>query len=226
MISSFKYILLDVDGVILASIDYFSKIFRDVAEELGAPADFPDSFYRTHIGVNINTWMRPTIPEANRNKLKDLFLLKTGQADKPDCIPLIDGTISTLTKIRNSGRKTALVSTKPRISMNSFMAFYELNGLIDYSISGDEVGNFKPDPEGINKALTYFNAEPNKAVFIGDSLLDLGAARNAGTSFIGVLSGVADKTDWENEKVPYINSIKELSMHINGPAAVMRSRGQ
>ena len=94
--------------------------------------------------------------------------------------------------------------------MNLVIKYYNLESILDFSISGDEVKNFKPDPEGIVKTLKYFNAKPDQAIFIGDSLHDLGAARNANVKFIGVLSGVCTKTDWELEKVPYVPSVKEI----------------
>ena len=94
--------------------------------------------------------------------------------------------------------------------MDSVIKHYKLDSIIDFSISGDEVKNFKPDPEGIIKTLKYFNAKSDEAIFVGDSLHDLGAARNANVRFIGVLSGICTESDWELEKVSYVPSIKEI----------------
>lgn len=46
MISNYKYILLDVDGVVLSSINYYTDLFREIAEALGAPKNIPDEFYK------------------------------------------------------------------------------------------------------------------------------------------------------------------------------------
>ena len=46
MISDYKYILLDIDGVVLSSINYYTNLFRDIAESLGAPKSIPNEFYK------------------------------------------------------------------------------------------------------------------------------------------------------------------------------------
>ena len=210
MISNYKYILLDVDGVVLSSINYYMNLFRDIAESLGASKNIPDEFYKKNIGVKIITWMINIVPEDNHDKIRDLFFANNKDTTENDQFPIIEGTKETLQKIRENNQKSCFISTKTRESMNLVIKYYNLESILDFSISGDEVKNFKPDPEGIVKTLQYFNAKPDEAIFVGDSLHDLGAARNADVSFIGVLSGVCTKTDWELENVPCVPSVKEV----------------
>ncbi len=210
MISNYKYILLDVDGVVLSSINYYMNLFRDIAESLGASKNIPDEFYKKNIGVKIITWMINIVPEDNHDKIRDLFFANNKDTTENDQFPIIEGTKETLQKIRENNQKSCFISTKTRESMNLVIKYHNLESILDFSISGDEVKNFKPDPEGIVKTLKYFNAKPDEAIFVGDSLHDLGAARNADVSFIGVLSGVCTKTDWELENVPCVPSVKEV----------------
>ena len=210
MIANYKYILLDVDGVVLSSINYYMDLFRDIAESLGASKNIANEFYKKNIGVKLNTWMINIVPEENHQKIKDLFFAKHRDTAENHQFPIIEGTKETLLKIKENNQKSCLISSKTRASMNSLIKDYNLESILDFSISGDEVKNFKPDPEGIVKTLKYFNAKPDEAIFVGDSLHDLGAARNASVRFIGVLSGICTKTDWELEKVPYVPSVKEV----------------
>jgi phosphoglycolate phosphatase-like HAD superfamily hydrolase len=210
MISNYKYILLDVDGVVLSSINYYTDLFREIAESLGAPKNIPNEFYKKNIGVNLMTWMVEIVPAQNHPKIKDSFFGKNKDTTENHPFPIIEGTKETLSKIKENHQKSCFVSTKTRESMNLMIKYNNLESILDFSISGDEVKNFKPDPEGILKTLKYFNAKPNEAIFIGDSLHDLGAARNANVKFIGVLSGICTKTDWELENVSYVPSIREV----------------
>lgn len=210
MISNYKYILLDVDGVVLSSINYYTDLFRDIAESLGASKNIPNEFYKKNIGVKIITWMINVVPEENHHKIKDLFVAKNRDTAEIHQFPIIEGTKETLLKIKENNQKSCFISTKTRESMDLAIKYYNLESILDFSISGDEVKKYKPDPEGIVKTLKYFNAKPDEAIFVGDSLHDLGAARNAHVRFIGVLSGICTKSDWELEKVPYVPSVKEV----------------
>jgi HAD superfamily hydrolase (TIGR01549 family) len=210
MYQSYKCILFDVDGVVTSSIPFFTSIFREMAEELGAPKHLPNEFYCNKIGSRFETWLFPIIPEYNHQKTLEVWQSLSQKADNPQNTPLIDGAKDTIVKLYNDGAKIGFISTKPRKPMNDFIEYYNLNGYIGFSICGDEVVNYKPDPEGINKALSYFNINFTDALFVGDSLHDHGAAQNADVSFIGVLTGIAEKQDWENKGIKYIDSIRNL----------------
>ncbi len=185
-------------------------LFRDIAESLGASKNIPNEFYKKNIGVKIITWMINVVPEENHHKIKDLFVAKNRDTADIHQFPIIEGTKETLLKIKENNQKSCFISTKTRESMDLAIKYYNLESILDFSISGDEVKKYKPDPEGIVKTLKYFNAKPDEAIFVGDSLHDLGAARNANVRFIGVLSGICTKSDWELEKVPYVPSVKEV----------------
>jgi pyrophosphatase PpaX len=210
MISNYKYILLDIDGVLLASIEYYTELLRDVAEALEAPKTISDEFYKKHMGVRLLTWMPDLIPSQNHHKIIDAFIKKNKDTAEGYQFPMIEGAKEVLLNIKENSQKTCFISTKYRTSMDLMIKHYQLESLLNFSIAGDEVVNFKPDPEGINKALNHFNADPKESIFIGDSLHDLGAAKNANIGFIGVLSGICEPSDWEVESVPYVPTIKEL----------------
>jgi phosphoglycolate phosphatase len=210
MISNYKYILFDVDGVILSSVDYYIGLLRDVAETLGASKNISDDFYKKNMGVQLISWFTVIVPQENHPKIRDVFFEKNKDTTEGFQFPMITGAKEILLTIQKNKQKVCFISTKYREAMDLMIKNCHLESLLDFSIAGDEVQRFKPDPEGIHKALNHFNAKPDEAVFIGDSLHDLGAARNANIEFIGVLSGICEKSDWESENVYYVPTIKEL----------------
>ena len=59
----------------------------------------------------------------------------------------------------------------------------------DDHLAGDDVPRKKPDPAALQLAAARANAAPERAVLIGDSISDIGAARAAGFAAIGVSYG-------------------------------------
>ena len=59
----------------------------------------------------------------------------------------------------------------------------------DLIIGSDRVKRHKPDPEGLLAAMSRLGAGPEETLFCGDTVLDAGAAQNAGTEFAAVLNG-------------------------------------
>lgn len=210
MIHQYDHFFFDVDGVIISSVNYYAELFKDIAVELGADESIPLRYYHERTGVKIEAWMPYLIPYHNHDKILETFWAKNKDAEDLNRFPLINGVKDVFTEIKRQNKSLALISSKNRNSMDAMMQHYELTPFIDFSISGDEVVEFKPDPEGTNKALQFFQADPKTTLFVGDSLHDLGAAKNSGTNFVGVLTGICSEEDWKKENAHWIHSVKDL----------------
>lgn len=68
-----------------------------------------------------------------------------------------------------------------------------LRDFFEAVIGGDQVTNYKPHPEGLQRLLDQFKVEPQAALFIGDSPLDIQAGRAAGVTTAGVLWGTGTR---------------------------------
>jgi phosphoglycolate phosphatase len=81
--------------------------------------------------------------------------------------------------------------------------------VFDEIIGRDDVKEKKPSPEGINLVKKRLNIK--KGYMVGDSIKDITAARKAGLTPIGVLTGFHTKQELEKEKPKkIIKSIKEI----------------
>ena len=64
-----------------------------------------------------------------------------------------------------------------------------IEGYFDFLVSRNDVVNPKPSPEGIHMALERMGEKRGNSVFLGDSLDDVHAARNAGLRVIIIAEG-------------------------------------
>jgi pyrophosphatase PpaX len=109
----------------------------------------------------------------------------------------IDGAIECVLRLLANGFLVALVSNGTREMVDEFMKHFGLEKRVHLSLSSDDVVRAKPDPFPILYTLQYLDVVPTESVMVGDSATDIFAGRKAGLPTVGVLSGVADRSDLE-----------------------------
>ncbi|MFM2276221.1 MAG: hypothetical protein RL211_2093 [Pseudomonadota bacterium] len=88
----------------------------------------------------------------------------------------------TLVALRGQGVKLAVVTNKEGRYTRTVLDAHQLAPLLDCVVSGDTLPTKKPDPAGIQSCLAQFGVPPNRALFVGDSSIDVATARNAGVA--------------------------------------------
>lgn len=86
----------------------------------------------------------------------------------------------TLTTLRGQGVKLAVVTNKEGRYTATVLNAHSLTPLLDAVVSGDSFPAKKPDPTGVQSCLSQFGVPPERALFVGDSSIDVATARNAG----------------------------------------------
>lgn len=85
-----------------------------------------------------------------------------------------------LQRLRQQGVRLAVVTNKEARYTQRVLAAHALQPLFDQVVSGDSLPTKKPDPAGILSCLAQFQVAAERALFVGDSSIDVAAARNAG----------------------------------------------
>lgn len=91
-------------------------------------------------------------------------------------------------------RAMAVLTNKP---VRPAQAICEALGLAPYFLhiyGGNSFSTKKPDPEGLRALMKEAGAAPEETVMIGDSMVDVLTARNAGAWSIGCTFGLAPET--------------------------------
>jgi len=86
----------------------------------------------------------------------------------------------TLSALRRQGVKLAVVTNKEARHTTAVLAAHGLLPLLDLVVSGDTLPTRKPDPAGVAYCLAHFGVPSRRALFVGDSSIDVATARNAG----------------------------------------------
>lgn len=91
--------------------------------------------------------------------------------------------------LRRRGVKLAVVTNKEENFTRVVLQRHALLPLLDKVVSGDNLPTRKPDPAGIFACMRTFGVAAGRALFVGDSAVDVAAARNAGIAIWAVTHG-------------------------------------
>lgn len=129
------------------------------------------------------------------------------------------GVRSGLTRLRAQGRTLALVTNKETAFAHRVLARHDLASYFDLVVGGDSLPVRKPDPGVVNHVLESLGAEPSEALFIGDSVIDVLAARAAGVEIWTVSYGYHnDRLNGRHQPdrvIDRIEAITELPRHVS-----------
>ena len=101
-----------------------------------------------------------------------------------------DGVIDALKRLRQKGIMTAVVSNKPDMTVKGLCELY-FDGLVDFSVGDRPDIKRKPAADPIYFAMERLGCD--KAVYVGDSEVDVLAAKNAGLPCVSVTWGFRDR---------------------------------
>lgn len=90
----------------------------------------------------------------------------------------------------NCGRQLAVVSNNSSVAIGAYLDLYNLRPVVDVISARTDANakHLKPSPHLLQKAVSALHVEPNRCVFLGDSLTDVQAARAAGIACIGYVN--------------------------------------
>ncbi|WP_439673010.1 Phosphoglycolate phosphatase, chromosomal (plasmid) [Cupriavidus necator] len=101
------------------------------------------------------------------------------------------GVEAGLAALRRQGYRLACVTNKPRALAAPLLAMTGLASYLDVLVAGDSLAQMKPHPEPLRHACRLLDIDPAQGVLVGDSPVDVAAARAAGMPVCLVRYGYA-----------------------------------
>ena len=193
----YRAVCFDFDYTLGDSTDSIVAGFQHAFPILGWPA--PDrETVRGTIGYLLEdayTMLTGDSDPVRRAQFRPLFLEVAKERQRRETV-LFPGAEELLRALHSRGVKTAIVSTKRGDTIQYIMERCKLMDQLEFVIGSEDVHAPKPDPQGLNMALERMGLKPEELLFCGDTVLDAGAAKNAGCPFCAVLNGTTPAGDF------------------------------
>ena len=188
-----RAVIFDVDGTLVDSL----PAFRIVAERAAAPygVTITDALVRDALNCTRPFWDLALPSDfADRERMIEMLREETARI-WPDVLRehgrLAPAATPALDALRDGGAMLGITTGAGRGSLDALRRA----GLLDRFaavVTGDDVAQRKPDPEGLLTCASRLGVQPHEAAYVGDTPLDVEAARAAGMASIGVLGGAGD----------------------------------
>lgn len=187
--------IFDLDGTLLSTLDDLASSCNYALRNNGMPERTVDEV-RHFVGNGVKKLMERAIPDGLQNPLfektyqdfRNHYMEHNLDTTKP-----YDGVMQLLEELHRQGKKVAVVSNKFYAATKELCRHFFGEELVPVAIGEREDIRKKPAPDTVFEALRQLGVTTDKAVYIGDSDVDIDTARNSGMPCISVLWGFRSK---------------------------------
>lgn len=182
----------DLDGTLMDTddqvVERLSKKLRFIGKTLARKL-------ARRITMAIETPLNGWITFLDMLGLDNLFFRISNLAGigKSKSFMLVPGSEEILRMLHGKYR-LAVVSTRPEGDSRAFLEQFDLSSYFDLVVHRNSTGRLKPHPAPIHFAARELGLMPDECVMVGDTTVDMFAAKKAGAWAVGVLCG------WGTEK--------------------------
>lgn len=190
MFPSFELVMFDLDGTLIATAPEICDAVNDTLRQFELQ-EVSQSQVDAWIGHGTRELLLQAVSLRQQTPVQELresrhfvemnaafdrhYLSRCGT--RSELYPKVRETLTTL---RQRGVKIAVVTNKEYRYTQTVLDAHQITTMVDMVISGDTLPTKKPDPAGVTHCLQKFKVAAHRALFVGDSSIDVATARNAG----------------------------------------------
>ena len=210
--------LFDFDGTLVDTTEMIHQSMRHAASSVLGRDDIPRETLLAHVGQPLPRQME--LIDAEKAELL-LEAYRSHHEEHHDAlIGEFPGVEEALSRLRSSGIKVAVVTSKRRVSVEMALKnFPGLRNVVDRFVTLEDTTDHKPNPEPLLRGLELLgNVPKERAAYVGDSPFDVHAAKAAAlTSFAVSWGAFSEERLREAEPdhlVPDIESAVEVLLRM------------
>lgn len=207
----FKAVIFDIDGTLTYTNRLIFDSFNHITKKyLGK--SYTDKEIIEFFGPTEDVILKQLCKEDYEKARNDYYSYYKANHS---IAQLYDGIRDLIIDLKKEKILLSIFTGKGRTSSLITLNELGIKDFFDMIVTGDDVQNHKPSPEGIIKFLEKFNLNPKDVLMIGDAPSDIIAARECG---VKIASAVWDS--YSEEEVKKLNdknifhSVKELRDYI------------
>lgn len=189
-------LIFDLDGTLLDSRQDLADSVNATRAEMGKPP-LEHSLVFSYVGNGAPVLIRKALgPEASDAEVKHAlqFFLDYYRDHAVDATELYPGVRAALDRLHAAGMQLAILTNKPVRISEAIMKHFALDSMLFRVYGGNSFAQKKPNPVGIDTLRAEADVTAEQTWMVGDSIVDMQTARNAGVLACGVTYGFQPET--------------------------------
>lgn len=201
---SYKAIIFDFDMTLADSANVIITLLNMVSLHYGYGEMSPEETMPV-VGNTHEIMLSHVTGEKDTEKLLEMrqYYRQLCREEMPARTEFFDDVPACLENIHRKGIKIGLLSLKLHDVLMASLVKYDLAKYFEVVTGCEDVAAPKPDPSGLFRTMDELGVTPEETLYIGDSLVDQGAAFAAGTDFAAMLRGGTKREQFDPKIVKY-----------------------
>jgi phosphoglycolate phosphatase-like HAD superfamily hydrolase len=217
--------IFDVEGTLIDCAPETLQCWHETLAAFGVPV--PLAHLQRLSGMDSNDMLATLVPSLDKKARKEIVSAES-ERYRADYLPRVrafPGVRDLFSAIKAHGGRVALATDCQSEQLKHYRTLLGIDDLLDAIACGDEVSTGKPDPGLVELALRHLGGTPAEfATMIGDTPFDAQAARSAGVTAWGTLSGGHTRSSLIDAGCSVVvSSVADFSRYFQREAAVASS---
>jgi len=179
-------VAVDLDGTLVDTEEAHFNSYREALLQL-ADKDLTREIFNTEFfGHSWKHFLPKFLGESDDALVTEIHDLKKSLYSKHlSLVKLNEGLYRLLSQLSPT-HHMALCTTASKATCDDIMAHFKMDGFFEYVLTGEDVENPKPDPEGYTKCMSHFKISPENTIIFEDSKMGIEAGERAGAHVFSV----------------------------------------
>lgn len=216
-----KGVIFDLDGTLIDSYQAIYLGFQYAYTNMGLPPMTYDEVKRI-VGLGLNHTFQDLLGKERVPQALALFRKKYEEVFRTNTYLLPD-VREVLETLYGRGIKLAVATNKFGRFSREIFEHFAMGKLFTVIIGDGDVPQNKPHPEMLYLAMEKMGLKKEDTVFVGDSLIDIQTAKNAGLRVFVVPTGNTVREDLEKAgPTAVLNKLLDLLTYIEWPESAKK----
>lgn len=179
-----KLAIFDMDGTLYNTNDVNYYSYKEALNKYGVELDY--DYYCNYCNGRHYTVFIPDMVNNDKEKIEDIHNIKKNAYSKYLDKVIINSHLFNIIESIKNNYKIVLVTTASKKNTMEILEYTNKLELFDLIITAEDIINPKPNPEGFNKAIKYYDANSKDCIIFEDSNVGIEAALKTGASVIRI----------------------------------------